>query len=147
MTNSPAWPPLAEKETSQSVRLPNFFRSIAFPISRNQNRAEAALLTYLTIVERAAFFQNAIQESKGPLELPAIQALIETFVHQNDEEYAQLRKERRAGRPASTREDILRMKIAVDEKEHEIGFCTCTPLLPSREGERYILCLLFTNIS
>jgi translation machinery-associated protein 16 len=45
------------------------------------------------------------------------------FVHQNDEEFSKLKKERRAGRPASTREDLLRMKIAADEKERENGFC------------------------
>jgi translation machinery-associated protein 16 len=34
-----------------------------------------------------------------------------------------LKKERRPGRPASTREDILRMKIAADETEYRDGFC------------------------
>jgi translation machinery-associated protein 16 len=46
------------------------------------------------------------------------------FVHQNDEEFNALKKERRQGRPASTREDLLRIKIAADEKEYENGFCT-----------------------
>jgi translation machinery-associated protein 16 len=45
------------------------------------------------------------------------------FVHQHDEEFDILKKERRAGRPASTREDVLRMKISMDEKEYENGFC------------------------
>jgi translation machinery-associated protein 16 len=44
-------------------------------------------------------------------------------VHQHDEEFNALKKERRPGRPASTREDLLRMKIADDEKEYENGFC------------------------
>lgn len=48
------------------------------------------------------------------------------FVHQHDEEFDALKKERRAGRPASTREDVLRMKIETDEKEHENGFCKDT---------------------
>lgn len=34
-----------------------------------------------------------------------------------------MKKERRAGRPASTREDLLKMKIAADEREYENGFC------------------------
>jgi translation machinery-associated protein 16 len=46
-----------------------------------------------------------------------------SFVHQHDEEFSDLKKERRAGRPPSTREDLLRMKIAADEKEYENGFC------------------------
>ena len=44
-------------------------------------------------------------------------------MHQYDEEFSQLKKERRAGRPASTREDVLKIKIALDEKEWENGFC------------------------
>lgn len=47
---------------------------------------------------------------------------------QYDEELAKLKKERRPGRPSSTREDLLRIKIATDEKEYEIGFCM-PPLL------------------
>ncbi|KAL3426265.1 hypothetical protein PVAG01_03056 [Phlyctema vagabunda] len=75
------------------------------------------------LVVRAAFFQEAIRQNEGkPLELDAIQDLIRAFVHQHDEEYNALKKERRAGRPASTREDILRMKITTDEKEYENGF-------------------------
>jgi translation machinery-associated protein 16 len=46
-----------------------------------------------------------------------------SFVHQYDEELDALKKERRPGRPASTREDLLRIKIAADEKEYENGFC------------------------
>lgn len=34
-----------------------------------------------------------------------------------------MKKDRRAGRPPSTREDLLKMKIAEDEKEYENGFC------------------------
>lgn len=75
------------------------------------------------LVVRAAYFQEAIRENDGkPLELDAIQSLIYTFVHQNDEEFDTLKKERRPGRPASTREDLLRMKIAEDVKEYENGF-------------------------
>jgi len=51
-------------------------------------------------------------------------------VHQHDEEFETLKKERRAGRPASTREDLLRMKIAADEKEYENGFCQYSQSVP-----------------
>ena len=44
-------------------------------------------------------------------------------MHQHDEEFNQIKKERRPGRPASTREDILRIKIVADEKEYDNGFC------------------------
>ncbi|RDW78235.1 hypothetical protein BP5796_06087 [Coleophoma crateriformis] len=75
------------------------------------------------LMERAAYFQEAVRKNDGkPLQLDAIQSLIQTFVHQYDEEFNDLKKKRRAGRPASTREDILRLKIATDEKEYENGF-------------------------
>jgi translation machinery-associated protein 16 len=69
------------------------------------------------------------------------------FVHQHDEEFNELKKERRPGRSASTREDLLRIKIAADEKEYAIGFCqstlphskenklTCLPDLPDLTDE------------
>jgi hypothetical protein len=45
------------------------------------------------------------------------------FVHQHDEEYEEVKKTRRPGRPASTREDLLKMKITALEKEQRDGFC------------------------
>lgn len=51
-----------------------------------------------------------------------IKPLIEEFVHQHDEEYAEEKKKRRAGRPPSTKEDVLRLRIAKDLKEYENGF-------------------------
>lgn len=46
-----------------------------------------------------------------------------SYVHKHDEEMDALKKERRTGRPASTKEDLLKMKIATDMKEYENGFC------------------------
>ena len=45
------------------------------------------------------------------------------FVRRYDEEYEALKKARRQGRPASTREDLLKAKIAELEKEYRDGFC------------------------
>ncbi|RQM08337.1 hypothetical protein DH86_00003834, partial [Scytalidium sp. 3C] len=85
--------------------------------------ASARRKTDQPLIERAAYFQEAIRKNNSqPLGLDAIQALIETFVHQHDEEFDTLKKARRAGRPASTKEDLLRMKIATLEKEYEGGF-------------------------
>lgn len=50
-----------------------------------------------------------------------------SFVHQYDEELDDLKKARRPGRPASTREDLLKVKINVLEKEYESGFCEYYP--------------------
>ncbi|TVY35646.1 Translation machinery-associated protein [Lachnellula subtilissima] len=97
-------------------------------------------LMYFSVV-RAAFFKDLVQDNDSkPLELDAIHSAIKTyysptkshnglqnltwhsFVHQYDEEFNALKKERRAGRPPSTREDLLKIKIAADEKEYETGF-------------------------
>lgn len=45
-----------------------------------------------------------------------------SFICQYDEEYDSIKKTRRAGRPASAREDLLKIKIAGLEKEFENGF-------------------------
>ncbi|KAH6677433.1 translation machinery-associated protein 16 [Halenospora varia] len=75
------------------------------------------------LIVRAAYFRDIVKENDGkPLELEAIQSHITAFVGQHDEEFSTLKKERRPGRPASTREDLLRIKIAADEKEYETGF-------------------------
>jgi translation machinery-associated protein 16 len=55
--------------------------------------------------------------------LPDIKLITARFVHQYEEEYNEIKKERRAGRPASTREDVLKLKISQDEREWETGFC------------------------
>ena len=44
------------------------------------------------------------------------------FIHQYDEEYDGLKKARRPGRPATAREDLLKLKIAALEKEYQTGF-------------------------
>lgn len=44
------------------------------------------------------------------------------FVHQHDEEFDSLKKARRKGRPASTKEDLLKLKIAALEAEYKRGF-------------------------
>ena len=72
-------------------------------------------------------FQNAIRMNDGKeMTMDQIKPLIEEFVMQDHEEYAKVKSERRAGRPASTREDVLRIKIAKNEKEYENGFCKHT---------------------
>lgn len=50
-----------------------------------------------------------------------------SFVRQYDEELSDLKKARRPGRPASTREDLLKVKISTLEKEYESGFRESCP--------------------
>jgi translation machinery-associated protein 16 len=102
-------------------------------------------------VRRVRFFRHAVNElGDKPLELEVIQSKIHEwvlpliastgcqvanyasrFVHQHDEEYEEEKKTRRAGRPSSTKEDLLKMKITALEKEYRDGFCKwCTQRLP-----------------
>ncbi|KAK9771599.1 putative Translation machinery-associated protein 16 [Seiridium cardinale] len=84
-------------------------------------------------IERAAYFQEAVKQHEGkPLQLDVVQELIKGFVHQYDEELSDLKKARRPGRPASTKEDLLKVKISTLEKEHQIGFLV--PELTTEEG-------------
>ncbi|OBT59416.1 hypothetical protein VE04_00528 [Pseudogymnoascus sp. 24MN13] len=75
------------------------------------------------LIVRAAYFQEAVRKNDGKeLTMEQITPLIEEFVHQHDEEFSEVKSQRRPGRPSSTREDVLRIKIAKDEKEWENGF-------------------------
>ncbi|KAK4218454.1 translation machinery-associated protein 16 [Rhypophila decipiens] len=75
------------------------------------------------LLNRVSFFQEFVKQQESQLlSLEAIQEKISEFVHQHDEEYAEVRSTRRPGRPASMREDLLRMKVAALEKEHRDGF-------------------------
>ncbi|TEA12095.1 Translation machinery-associated protein 16 [Colletotrichum sidae] len=75
------------------------------------------------LLDRATYFQKAIRErGSEPLQLAPIQDLIYKFVHQYDEEYSEVKKTRRPGRPATAREDMLRMKIGAIEEEYKNGF-------------------------
>jgi len=49
-------------------------------------------------------------------------------VHQYDEEYAEVKSARRPGRGASSREEVLKVKMVSLEKEYKNGFCKCWPL-------------------
>ncbi|KAF7521840.1 hypothetical protein G7054_g12324 [Neopestalotiopsis clavispora] len=76
-------------------------------------------------LDRAAYFQEAVKQNEGkPLQLETVKELINGFVHQYDEELNELKKARRPGRPASTKEDLLKAKINVLEKEYQSGFLT-----------------------
>lgn len=48
---------------------------------------------------------------------------MKSFIHQYDEEYDTLKKSRRPGRPATAREDLLKMKISALKAEYTQGFC------------------------
>ncbi|KAI1385730.1 uncharacterized protein F4822DRAFT_352391 [Hypoxylon trugodes] len=84
-------------------------------------------------LERATFFQEALRQNEGkPLQQDVIQELIKTFVYQFDEELNEVKKARRPGRPASAKEDLLKVKIDKLEKEYQNGFLL--PVLDTEEN-------------
>ncbi|KAK3942054.1 translation machinery-associated protein 16 [Diplogelasinospora grovesii] len=72
------------------------------------------------LLGRVRFFQEFVQENGlKALDLETVQSKIHEFVHQYDEEYESKKATRRPGRPASTREDQLKVKIFALEKEYK----------------------------
>ncbi|KAK6842909.1 hypothetical protein PG987_003769 [Apiospora arundinis] len=88
-------------------------------------------------IDRVAFFQEAVKQNDlKPVEASAIEELVKTYVHQYDEELSELKKARRPGRPASTKEDLLKVKISTLQKEYETGF-----LLPDLTSDANVMLL------
>ncbi|KAI9816491.1 MAG: hypothetical protein M1827_001623 [Pycnora praestabilis] len=73
-------------------------------------------------IQRVAFFQQATREASSPLPPDAVHVLIERYLQRDSEELANLRTERRPGRPTSTREDLLNQKATTEVKEFDTGF-------------------------
>ncbi|KAH7156847.1 translation machinery-associated protein 16 [Dactylonectria macrodidyma] len=79
------------------------------------------------LVDRVTFFQQALrvkgaQDASVAPEVEEVQHMIHSFVHQHDEEYQNIKKNRRPGRPASMREDLLKDIISTLETEYKNGF-------------------------
>ncbi|KAL1891173.1 translation machinery-associated protein 16 [Sporothrix stenoceras] len=84
-------------------------------------------------VDRAGFFQDSARETGIEVfDAEQFLAAVKSFVHQHDEEMDELKRARRPGRPASTREDALKVKIASLEKEFQNGFLV--PDLTSKDN-------------
>lgn len=69
-----------------------------------------------------SFLQTATENHTAPLELEEIQDLIEIYTHRLEAELDTIKAERRTGRPASTREEILKLQLERDAREHASGF-------------------------
>ncbi|KAF2743663.1 hypothetical protein M011DRAFT_430731 [Sporormia fimetaria CBS 119925] len=73
-------------------------------------------------LQRVKFFQSSTTSLPAPPTLPEIQALIEDYLGRDDEELAQLKADRRPGRPPSTRETVLEQSRATEQGEYVSGF-------------------------
>ncbi|CAM1504246.1 Fc.00g018370.m01.CDS01 [Cosmosporella sp. VM-42] len=92
------------------------------------------------LVDRVAFFQTALRSKEAgcTLTVGEVQEMIHNFVHQYDEEYDAVKKTRRPGRPASTQEDILKMRISALEEEYKKGFLLPDLLIPENINQLHL---------
>jgi len=88
-------------------------------VARMSNVREKANRHWL---ERVAFFQDNLPETLHPLETERIQELIQTYLDRDEGELAEMKAERRPGRPMSTRQTVLEQQRDVERKEFESGF-------------------------
>ncbi|KAF8461139.1 translation machinery-associated protein 16 [Kalaharituber pfeilii] len=74
-------------------------------------------------LSRVYFFQDYLKERQLPVLTEAqIKELIHSYVHRDDEERERLLKERRPGRPPSSKEDQLKMRFEKEDDEFRTGF-------------------------
>ncbi|MCJ1452798.1 hypothetical protein MMC28_003142 [Mycoblastus sanguinarius] len=73
-------------------------------------------------MQRIAHFQGAAKAGPGPIELERIHGLIQGYLSRNDEEFAEIKSQRRPGRPSSTREDLLKQLMVTEDREYDAGF-------------------------
>jgi translation machinery-associated protein 16 len=73
-------------------------------------------------VLRIKSFQSYTTEHDSPLSISETQAMIEDYLGRDDEELLKLKAERRAGRPASTRQTLLEQARATEQGEYASGF-------------------------
>jgi translation machinery-associated protein 16 len=95
----------------------------------------------LKLVERIQYFHNAVQAVEEPLSDAQLTEMILEYVrcdgfffwriprltgyrciHRDQEEIAQLKSERRKGRPPTRREELLLQRTETEEKEFKTGF-------------------------
>lgn len=75
-------------------------------------------------LQRVHHFQLLVQspDEISMFDASSFQSAILAYIHRDDEELAELKKSRRAGRPPATREQLLEQRVATEEKEFESGF-------------------------
>ena len=87
---------------------------------------------------RVAFFQGVAKAAEGPLEVERISGLLQrsvvrlrclgsmltlnSYLARGEEELNELKAQRRKGRPASSRQDMLQQRAATEENEYVTGF-------------------------
>lgn len=73
-------------------------------------------------IDRVEYCRENLPDTLHPFEVPEIQKLIAEYLTRYDEELEQLKAERRAGRPPSTRQTLIEQARDLEKKEYESGF-------------------------
>ena len=72
---------------------------------------------------RIKYFQTCAESREwATFTIPEIQALIDGYLQREDEELAAIKAQRRAGRPPSTRETLLKQVQAQEQGEYVSGY-------------------------
>ncbi|MCJ1362267.1 hypothetical protein MMC16_001369 [Acarospora aff. strigata] len=73
-------------------------------------------------IQRVTFFQQVAREAAEPVSSQVVQHLVQGYIDRDHEELAEVKRERRPGRPSSTREDLLKQRIDTENREYDTGF-------------------------
>lgn len=73
-------------------------------------------------LDRVSFFQQVAQEHPDVFSLDEVHVIIQNYIKRDQEEIDTLQSERRPGRPATTRQDLLTQIQDTDQKEYASGF-------------------------
>jgi translation machinery-associated protein 16 len=72
-------------------------------------------------LNRVAWFKDHLPDTLHPFEKAELQAAAEEYLTHMDEEINQLQAERRSGRPATTRQQVLELAKDAEKKEYVSG--------------------------
>ena len=89
--------------------------------------------TALTIhkVLRILHFHDNVPDDLQPLSDEKLHSLINQHLSRDDETLAELKQERRPGRPPTSKQTLLEQRLAAEQKEYEQGFW-----MPDMQNER-----------
>ncbi|KAG8529295.1 uncharacterized protein KY384_005930 [Bacidia gigantensis] len=73
-------------------------------------------------IQPLPFFQDAVMNATPLFDIELIHGLIQRFLSRSDDTLAEVEARRRPGRPSSTHEDLLKLRMAVEDKEYNSGF-------------------------
>ncbi|GLI75533.1 translation machinery-associated protein 16 [Penicillium ochrochloron] len=89
---------------------------------RLSHHASMTLKARQPYLERIHYFHEAVQSIEEPLSDDQLSEMILKCIHRDEEEIAQLKSERRKGRPPTRREELLNQRTETEEKEFKTGF-------------------------